>query len=412
MAGDAETGVSIMRVTAGPRQRPGLPAPRPSRSAPTTPTARSRRASSSSAPTCSSGRSTSGPPCREQDEDGVTYAEKISAADRTLDPRRPAEEHERVVRALHPHIGARLPAAGRQLPRRPRRARRRRRREPRAARGPAARRPPDGLRRLRPRPRAAVTEDLDLAVRAVRAGAAAALAARGRARRRRRPATSRSSSRPTDFVSRADTASEAAIVATPPRRAPGRRHPRRRGRERRRREPPPLGRRRHRRHLQLPVGIPHWCVAVGLEDGGEPIDRRRLRPDRRRALPRRPRPPDHVNGTPATVRTGRSSKQAAVATYLARTSRDREPGLARLVDHTASSARAGRARSSSRGSRPAASTRGRSRTSAAWDWVPGAALVRHAGGVADRPRRRPGVVPRRPARARGGSSRRSCRANR
>ncbi|HEY2216941.1 MAG TPA: methionyl-tRNA formyltransferase [Solirubrobacteraceae bacterium] len=43
----------------------------------------------------------------EQDELGVTYAEKIGPADRLLDPGRPAGELERVVRALHPHIGAR-----------------------------------------------------------------------------------------------------------------------------------------------------------------------------------------------------------------------------------------------------------------------------------------------------------------
>jgi methionyl-tRNA formyltransferase len=43
-----------------------------------------------------------------QTEDGVTYAEKITAADRTLDLARPAIENVRVVRALHPHIGARI----------------------------------------------------------------------------------------------------------------------------------------------------------------------------------------------------------------------------------------------------------------------------------------------------------------
>ena len=43
-----------------------------------------------------------------QPVEGVTYAEKITAADRVLDPDRPAAELERVVRALHPHIGARL----------------------------------------------------------------------------------------------------------------------------------------------------------------------------------------------------------------------------------------------------------------------------------------------------------------
>jgi methionyl-tRNA formyltransferase len=49
------------------------------------------------------------PPCVEQPDEGATYAEKITAADRTLDPDAPAEVNERIVRALHPHIGARLP---------------------------------------------------------------------------------------------------------------------------------------------------------------------------------------------------------------------------------------------------------------------------------------------------------------
>lgn len=44
----------------------------------------------------------------EQGEEGVSYAEKIEAADRTLDLGRSAVELARVVRALHPHIGARL----------------------------------------------------------------------------------------------------------------------------------------------------------------------------------------------------------------------------------------------------------------------------------------------------------------
>jgi methionyl-tRNA formyltransferase len=43
-----------------------------------------------------------------QPEDGITYAEKITAEDRTLDLTRPPEENVRVVRALHPHIGARI----------------------------------------------------------------------------------------------------------------------------------------------------------------------------------------------------------------------------------------------------------------------------------------------------------------
>ena len=46
------------------------------------------------------------PPCVEQDESLATYAEKITADDRELDPARAAAELERVVRALTPHIGA------------------------------------------------------------------------------------------------------------------------------------------------------------------------------------------------------------------------------------------------------------------------------------------------------------------
>ncbi len=49
------------------------------------------------------------PPFAAQDEDAVTYAHKIEAGDRELDPERPADELERTVRALRPHIGARVP---------------------------------------------------------------------------------------------------------------------------------------------------------------------------------------------------------------------------------------------------------------------------------------------------------------
>lgn len=48
------------------------------------------------------------PPFVAQPEDGITYAEKITADDRTLDPAAPAEESARMVRALAPHIGTRV----------------------------------------------------------------------------------------------------------------------------------------------------------------------------------------------------------------------------------------------------------------------------------------------------------------
>jgi methionyl-tRNA formyltransferase len=48
------------------------------------------------------------PSCRDQDDSLATYAEKITAQDRQLDPARSAAELERVVRALSPHIGAQV----------------------------------------------------------------------------------------------------------------------------------------------------------------------------------------------------------------------------------------------------------------------------------------------------------------
>jgi methionyl-tRNA formyltransferase len=46
------------------------------------------------------------PTCREQPDQGVTYAEKIEREDRLLDPSLRAGELERRVRALNPHVGA------------------------------------------------------------------------------------------------------------------------------------------------------------------------------------------------------------------------------------------------------------------------------------------------------------------
>ena len=47
-------------------------------------------------------------PFVEQVQAGATYAEKLGPEDRLLDPARSAVELDRIVRALHPHIGARL----------------------------------------------------------------------------------------------------------------------------------------------------------------------------------------------------------------------------------------------------------------------------------------------------------------
>ncbi|MEO8691145.1 MAG: formyltransferase family protein, partial [Solirubrobacteraceae bacterium] len=108
MAGDEETGVSIMRLTAGLDSGPVCLQQR----APIRPgddygtlSARLRELGGELLVRALDER----PPFEEQDEAAVTYAHKIEARDRALDPTRPAEAVERVVRALRPHIGARLP---------------------------------------------------------------------------------------------------------------------------------------------------------------------------------------------------------------------------------------------------------------------------------------------------------------
>jgi methionyl-tRNA formyltransferase len=107
MAGDERTGVSIMRVTAGLDSGPVcLAAEEPIEPDDTygTLSARLEALGARLLDRALEER----PACVEQDEALATYADKIGAADRTLDPAAPAEEQARVVRALDPHIGARL----------------------------------------------------------------------------------------------------------------------------------------------------------------------------------------------------------------------------------------------------------------------------------------------------------------
>jgi methionyl-tRNA formyltransferase len=107
MAGDDQTGVSIMRVTAGLDSGPVcLAEAEPIRADDDygTLAARLEELGARLLVRVLDER----PQCVEQDEAAATYAEKIGAADRTLDPDAPAEVNERIVRALHPHIGARL----------------------------------------------------------------------------------------------------------------------------------------------------------------------------------------------------------------------------------------------------------------------------------------------------------------
>ncbi|HEV2813259.1 MAG TPA: methionyl-tRNA formyltransferase [Solirubrobacteraceae bacterium] len=114
MAGDAETGVSIMALGEGLDDGPVyVAAPEPIRPDDTYGTL-SQRLETLSADLLLRALDEQPEP-EPQPDGGVTYAEKITAADRTLDPTRPAAELERVVRALTPHIGARAEVDGQLL---------------------------------------------------------------------------------------------------------------------------------------------------------------------------------------------------------------------------------------------------------------------------------------------------------
>jgi methionyl-tRNA formyltransferase len=107
LAGDAETGVSIMRLTAGLDSGPvGL-----QERIPIGPdddygslAARLQELGGELLVRALDQQ----PVYLEQGESGVTYAEKLTAEDRRLDPAEPAEAQARRVRALSPHIGAYL----------------------------------------------------------------------------------------------------------------------------------------------------------------------------------------------------------------------------------------------------------------------------------------------------------------
>jgi len=107
MAGDAETGVSIMRPTEGFDEGPVCAVGREPIGPADDYGALAERLVPLSAELLIHSLEER-PPFVDQPEDGITYAEKIGPDDRTLDPAAPAEQQERVVRALHPHIGARL----------------------------------------------------------------------------------------------------------------------------------------------------------------------------------------------------------------------------------------------------------------------------------------------------------------
>jgi methionyl-tRNA formyltransferase len=107
MAGDEDTGVSIMRLTAGLDSGPVCLA------------ATEPIAPDDTYGTLAMRLQTLGadlllralderPEFVEQPEDGVTYADKIGPSDRLLDPAATPEVNDRTIRALSPHIGTRV----------------------------------------------------------------------------------------------------------------------------------------------------------------------------------------------------------------------------------------------------------------------------------------------------------------
>jgi methionyl-tRNA formyltransferase len=107
LAGDAETGVSIMRLTAGLDTGPVCLQER----VPIEPdddygklAARLERLGGELLVRALD----ENPPFVEQDDAGATYAEKLTPEDRRLDPSESPEAQARRVRALSPHIGAYL----------------------------------------------------------------------------------------------------------------------------------------------------------------------------------------------------------------------------------------------------------------------------------------------------------------
>jgi myo-inositol-1(or 4)-monophosphatase len=217
--------------------------------------------------------------------------------------------------------------------------------------------------------------DAELAAHAVRAGAAAARAAAAD----RLDVQAKSS--PSDLVSQADTAAEEAIVALI------------------RAERPDDGlvgeegafvegaRRRWwlvdgiDGTFNFVSGIPHWCVAVGLEEDGAPVAGAVYDPNAGELFAAGPGDPTTCNGEPVAVRADRALEQAAVATYLRHDKgANRGAVLARLEE------RVGILRTGGAGSLELAwVAAGRVDAWAQpnvspWDWVPGAALVTGAGG--------------------------------
>lgn len=112
MAGDTETGVCVMRLVAGLdsgpvalREKTAIGPDEDFASLSARLTALGGRLLVESLAAARRGEIS----WQEQGEEGLTYAEKVTAGDREIDPKRTARQVHDQVRALNPHIGAWLP---------------------------------------------------------------------------------------------------------------------------------------------------------------------------------------------------------------------------------------------------------------------------------------------------------------
>ncbi len=115
MAGDARTGVTIMRVTAGLDSGPVAMAeeiPIGESDDYASLSAKLARVAGDVVIRALDAFAAGELEFTEQDEERATYAEKIAPEERHLDTARDAAELARIVRALHPHIGAHVQLEG------------------------------------------------------------------------------------------------------------------------------------------------------------------------------------------------------------------------------------------------------------------------------------------------------------
>jgi myo-inositol-1(or 4)-monophosphatase len=223
-----------------------------------------------------------------------------------------------------------------------------------------------------------VTSDREVAERAARAGAAAALGVKGDELEVQRKSSA------ADLVSAADRASEAAIVALLAAERPGDAITGEEGASAR-----PAGARRRwlvdglDGTVNFLRDIPQWCVAVVLEEDGEPLASAVFDPSRDELFSAARGEGAHRDGVPLHVRAGAPLSEAVVASFLRDDKLRGAPAVASFAPLLAAPAvlRMGGAGSLELAWLAAGRTDAWAQPHVdPWDWLPGRLLVEEAGG--------------------------------